>query len=427
MFVNYLNNLPFCLIGSIGSILIINSLAGKKIKKNLSYNAIIILIYTLLNCAIFTDSHNLFQIILSILVMTLCVKYIHDFSIISSLICSIFSIALLLFPKTIIYLIYMSIFGQMNNNTILIIINIITIIISYLISKNRYIKNIIKPLIKRFKDKTITGELSLIILIISIISFFNYQLFSNRYIDTCNICFLLFIFMLIVFSLIYIWNKNRYKELKESYDNLFEYACIYEEELEKDKLLRHEYKNQLAVIKGLSKNKKVINHIDQLLENSKDDGISIKGLSNIPKGGLRGLFYYKISAIRKKNVDFVIDISKSVKIPLSQLKIEDVKTLTYILGIVCDNAIEECIKNKESNISIEIYKLGKEIKFIISNTIIDKINIGKIGEKGYSTKGKKHGNGLYLVNKLLKSNKYISLHTKVINNYFVQEIKIKTS
>ena len=215
--------------------------------------------------------------------------------------------------------------------------------------------------------------------------------------------------------------------MKESYDNLFEYACIYEEELEKDKLLRHEYKNQLAVIKGLSKNKKVINHIDQLLENSKDDGISIKGLSNIPKGGLRGLFYYKISTIRKKNINFVIDISKSVKIPLSQLKIEDVKTLTYILGIVCDNAIEECIKNKESNILIEIYKLGKEINFIISNTIIDKINIGKLGEKGYSTKGRNHGNGLYLVNKLLKNNKYISLHTKVINNYFVQEIKIKAS
>ena len=123
MFVNYLNNLPFCLIGSIGSILIINSIAGKTFKKNLSYNAIIILIYTLLNCAIFTDSHTLFQIILSILVMTLCVKYIHDFSIISSLICSIFSIALLLFSKTIIYLIYMSVFSQMNNNIILIIIN----------------------------------------------------------------------------------------------------------------------------------------------------------------------------------------------------------------------------------------------------------------------------------------------------------------
>ena len=300
-----------------------------------------------------------------------------------------------------------------------------TITLAYLVSKISYINRIITPIIKRLKDKTINGELALIILIISIISFFNYQLFSNRYIDTYNICFLLFIFILIVFSLIYILNKNRYKELKDSYYNLFEYACMYEEELEKDKLQRHEYKNQLAVIKGLSKNKKVINHIDHILENSKNDYINIKGLNNIPKGGLRGLIYYKISTIRKNNINFIVDISKSVKIPLSQLKIEDIKTLTYILGVVCDNAIEECNKNKDVNISIEIYKLGKEINFIVSNTITDKININKLGEKGYSTKGKNHGNGLYLVNKLLKNNKYMSLHTKVINNYFIQEIKIK--
>lgn len=425
MFVNYLNNLPFCFIGSIGSILVINSLVGKSFKKNLLYNSIIILIYTLLNCVIFTDNNTIFQIILSILVMTLSVKYIHDFSIISSLISSIIAIILLIFSKMIMSISYISIFGKINNNFILLIMNIMTITLAYLISKIRYINRIIAPIIKRLKDKTINGELALIILIISIISFFNYQLFSNRYIDTYNICFLLFIFILIVFSLIYILNKNRYKELKDSYDNLFEYACMYEEELEKDKLQRHEYKNQLAVIKGLSKNKKVINHIDHILENSKNDYINIKGLNNIPKGGLRGLIYYKISTIRKNNINFIVDISKSVKIPLSQLKIEDIKTLTYILGVVCDNAIEECNKNKDVNISIEIYKLGKEINFIVSNTITDKININKLGEKGYSTKGKNHGNGLYLVNKLLKNNKYMSLHTKVINNYFIQEIKIK--
>jgi two-component system sensor histidine kinase AgrC len=226
--------------------------------------------------------------------------------------------------------------------------------------------------------------------------------------------------------MIYIWNKNRYKDLNDSYNILFEYACLYEEELEKDKLTNHEYKNQLAVIKGLTKNKKVLNHIDQILENNKKaDTINLHGLNNLPRGGLRGLFYYKISNIKKRNINFSIDISKSVTKSLSKLELEETKTLTYILGVFCDNALEESMKDKNSNISIEMYKIGGEIKIIVSNTIVGKINLNKIGEKGYSTKGNNRGNGLYLVKKLLKNDNKMSLSTKVINNYFVQELSIK--
>lgn len=427
MFVNYLSNLPFCLIGSIGSIFIANNFIKKSFRKNFSYNVIIILIYSLLNCGIFTEDYTAMQIILSVLTMTLSIKYIYDFSVVSSAILSITTIIILMFSKIILSISCINYLeGITSNKVSLLLVNIITIIIAYSISKISYIQKLVKPLIARFEHRVIKGELSLIVLIISIISFFNYQIFSNRYLDTCNICFVLFIFMLIVFSLIYIWNKNRYKELKDSYDNLFEYACMYEEELEKDKLLRHEYKNQLAVIKGLTKNKKILNHIDQILENNKkEDTINIKGLNNLPKGGLRGLFYYKISTIRKKNINFSIDISKSVKRYLSQLKLEETKSLTYILGILCDNAIDECLKDKDSNLSIEIYYIGKEINIVISNTIVNKINLKRIGERGYSTKGINHGNGLYLVKKLLKNDDKISLSTKIINNYFVQELKIK--
>jgi two-component system sensor histidine kinase AgrC len=236
----------------------------------------------------------------------------------------------------------------------------------------------------------------------------------------------LFIFTLIVFSIIYIRNKNRYKELKESYDNLFDHACLYEEELEKDTLLRHEYKNQLAVIKGLTKSKKVSNHINQILEsNKKEELINIKGLNNLPKGGLRGLFYYKITTIRKNNIDFSIDISKNVKGYLSKIALEDMKTLTYILGIFCDNAIEECIKDKKSNISIEMYYIDKEVHVIVSNSIIDKIDLDKIGTRGYSTKGKNRGNGLYLIKKMLQKEEKMYISTKIINNYLIQSLKIR--
>lgn len=427
MFVEYISNLPFCLLGSVGIFLTVNSFINKSFKKNLSYNIIIILIYSFLNCGIFMDKASLLQSILSLLLMILTIKYIYDFSVVSSTILSIVTIIFLISSKTVLSIICINYMDLINSNyLILLLFNTISILMAFLISKINIIQRIIKPLIRRFEHYTIKGELVLIVLITCVISFFNHQIFNNRYLDMCNVCFILFVFTLIIFSMIYIRNKNRYKELKESYDNLFDYACMYEEELEKDTLLRHEYKNQLAVIKGLTKNKKVSNHIDQILEsNRKEELINIKGINNLPKGGLRGLFYYKVSTIRKKKIDFSIDISKNVKRYLSKLKLEETKTLTYILGIFCDNAIEECIKDKKSNISIEMYYIDEEVRIIVSNTIIEKVSLDKIGNRGYTTKGINRGNGLYLVNKMLKEDEKMSLSTKIINNYLVQTLKIR--
>jgi two-component system sensor histidine kinase AgrC len=55
----------------------------------------------------------------------------------------------------------------------------------------------------------------------------------------------------------------------------------------------------------------------------------------------------------------------------------------------------------------------------------EKININKIGKKGYSTKGKNRGNGIFLIENLIKNNKDIKTTNKIINNYFIQEINIK--
>ena len=102
------------------------------------------------------------------------------------------------------------------------------------------------------------------------------------------------------------------------------------------------------------------------------------------------------------------------------------KDLSYIVGVYLDNAIEECEKDKSSSIMIEIYAIDDEIFIIISNNINGLIDLNTIGKKGYTTKGKNHGNGLYLVNKIINNSNNISVETKIINNIFVQEIKIDT-
>ena len=54
--------------------------------------------------------------------------------------------------------------------------------------------------------------------------------------------------------IILIIEKSNYDKLLTEYDGLFKYVKIFEDWIENEQFNRHEYKNQLAVIKGLSKN-----------------------------------------------------------------------------------------------------------------------------------------------------------------------------
>ena len=49
----------------------------------------------------------------------------------------------------------------------------------------------------------------------------------------------------------------------------------------------------------------------------------------------------------------------------------------------------------------------------------------KIGEKGYTTKGKGHGKGTYLANKVIAKNEFLDTKTDIINEMYVKKLIIK--
>ena len=55
---------------------------------------------------------------------------------------------------------------------------------------------------------------------------------------------------------------------------------------------------------------------------------------------------------------------------------------------------------------------------------VGNVNYNKISKKGYTTKGKGHGLGLYLVAKEIEKSKYLKSETKIINGYFIQKLII---
>ena len=90
-----------------------------------------------------------------------------------------------------------------------------------------------------------------------------------------------------------------------------------------------------------------------------------------------------------------------------------------------DNAIEATANTKKKNLTLEIYKIKGNVNIVISNSIEEDIDLKQVTKKGFSSKGKGRGNGLYLAKKMLAKNTKIEAESKILNGFYIQRIIIK--
>ena len=148
-------------------------------------------------------------------------------------------------------------------------------------------------------------------------------------------------------------------------------------------------------------------------------------IKNIPIPGIKGLINYKLLKMKELNIEIEVYVSEEVAtLNQNHLDIKEKNNLYTILGVILDNAIEASIESKERMISLQFFKDNDDINIILANTF-KSINLDQLEEKGYSSKGKNRGIGLYLVKEILKHSKNIEKETSIINNFFVQKIIIK--
>lgn len=125
------------------------------------------------------------------------------------------------------------------------------------------------------------------------------------------------------------------------------------------------------------------------------------------------------------NLNKVITISKEIsKLKLDRLSMKQKDNLYSIIGIYLDNAIQAAKDSKQKEINLEVYKEKKELVVIIANTYKGKIELEKLDNYGYTTKGKNHGIGLHIVKNILQSDSIFNSKKYLLDDYFVQEIKI---
>ena len=89
-----------------------------------------------------------------------------------------------------------------------------------------------------------------------------------------------------------------------------------------------------------------------------------------------------------------------------------------------DNAKEASLESKEKRVAVEMYEMDNDLHIIIANTYKGEVDIEKINEYGYSSKGKNRGTGLHLVNKIVEGNRMFERTTSKMDEYFVQKLTV---
>lgn len=313
-----------------------------------------------------------------------------------------------------------------TNYILSIVANLSIGIVSVIINENKLIQSKLQKFYQNIKIKKL--HISIVYLVILIIGLI-YLLYNYSNINGINeesISNIIILFAFAVVTNIYIDSKNDFKVLSDEYDILFNYVQNFEDWIEKEQLNRHEYKNQLAVLRTVAKDKKVKSKIDEIL----DDNINIEDevvnkLKDLPKGGIKGLMYYKAAIAKKKKINLVVDVSFKSNTKLKKLDESQMKIICKLIGIYFDNAIEASFETRNKYLLLEIYELSDKINIVISNSFVMSDNFYERNKKGISTKGIGRGNGLYYASNILSKNKWLESKQEIIDEYYIQTLSIK--
>jgi len=294
---------------------------------------------------------------------------------------------------------------------------------------------ICRKILKKILDIQIDTDKKIILF--SVLTFICVLLFFYTIIDKFRFTNDIFLYLMFIIILLLVLSNSirqviENRKLSDKYDKLLEFMTTYEEEIENQRILRHEIKNEFLVVRAKlldsQKNKEIVHYIDEILK----DKIIVKQEKYAKFGylppGIKGLCYFKIQEAENKGIQVSINISKKIKeFNINKLTLSQQRDLARILGVFLDNAKEASYVSKDKKMGLEIYFDKKEeLKFIISNTFDNIVDINKIGKQVFSTKGKNRGHGLILVNYILESNSIFKVNTEIKNNIYIQSLSIIT-
>lgn len=315
--------------------------------------------------------------------------------------------------------------------------DVITVILLLLTNKvsKFYLKRVINNIekIKSYATFIIITLATILIIynFISIYSILDSKNFLLYYLASSTILIFFLIFILISSSLL----KNLHIKIDvEAEKQKLEQQKKYIESLEKNnneiRKFKHDFNNIILGLEGYITSNEVdnIKLRDYFYNNIKDfntkielDNIVLSHLNNIKVPSIKNLLTNKI--ISAQNNDFKVNIC--VDDEIDNFYVNEMQ-LSRILGIFLDNSLEAGLELEHNRfIELIILKANKTIVIQITNTFYNTdLDIDKINESGYSTKGEHRGIGLSSADDIISKQNMI-LNTRIEDNLFKQILTIE--
>ena len=252
---------------------------------------------------------------------------------------------------------------------------------------------------------------------------------ANLSIDQ-SLSFISVLYVILVMMFIHLIRANILQEQKtQMQTEMLGQQKMYIQELESIqssmRSFRHDYKNMMSSLYLQSREgniqeieKNIHGLIDEFDENiDRKMNLTVQ-MANIRISEVKSLLYKKITEIQKKRMDFRME----VMYPVDETGMKPLD-LSRALGILLDNAIEETEKTG-GKISLVVSEQQDTVHIIVENTIEQEVDLSRIYEEGYSTKGSGRGNGLPGLRKILQKYPGASLMTECENGTFIQRLAI---
>lgn len=401
--------------------------------KNIMIDVLILLGFILLNILVFKYTTGTIKTIITCLLYSSLFFSIFKIKLSKSIFTSIVYVILLIIPDLLtlvgaIYIFRVSKEVYYSNIASSALCNLFVcsgmLLLTIILRKS--LKKLINYNLSTNKKIIVMSSITLVMLAI-----FFYNLIKTFEFNNNIITYLVIIVMLICILLYLFKQKIENEKISKKYDELLDVMKSYESDIEEQRTLRHETKNEFATIKcklqDKENNKPIIEYIDSVIgEKEKAGSTKYSKFKYLPSNGLKGFFYYKFIEAEKKGINVSINISKQIENSfLKDIETKDFKDLARIIGVYLDNAIEASSTSEDKKLGIEMYLIKEKIEIIITNTFNNEINLDKIGKESFSTKGKHRGHGLLLVNKILSENNMFEAKNEIRGNIYIQSLKIK--
>ena len=313
------NALIACLITTI-TLYIAGTIIFGKSKNTTLKNILAILVCTTLITIIFINTNGILKTISMYAVITLVLKYIFNINFSKAILFLIMQIIILMIPELLMLFfttkilqlpketIYTSFAGSVLGNACT---NFLTVSIIFTLRR---------PLKKLLNYNFSTNKKIIIVSIvtITITVYFFFKLIAGYKVNNSVITYLMCMIAFITILLTLYRKKIENESIIKKYDELLDVMKTYEIDIENQRTLIHENRNELMTIrsKAIDKNasKEFIEYMDSVIGDKVSTSISkYSKFTHLPSNGLKGFFYYKSMEAERRGIKVSANVSKKIE------------------------------------------------------------------------------------------------------------------